>query len=544
MAIVAVTVAVAFFLNPAQRRNPLLTDPPEVFAHKAKEILDQLGYSSVPTDSAYGFELYDDYVKYRRQNTDASTFKSDLARDRPGWIRFWYRQSPDILTPQSMNTIGPIYARLGTRVSQDDPPNDLPDMAKIVMDSQGRLLEFSAFPRMEGGPSKEADWSVLFRAAGVDQSALTSVEPAGVPTTVSDMQRAWTGAWPGQPDEPLRVEAAAWRGRAVFFQVIGSWGLRTQQPKQETIERLALTAISISVVLFSLLGGSYLAWRNVRLGRSDRQGAFRLALFAFCILMLSWLTGSDFKLDPSGFNVGLNAMAECVGWSVVVGTMYLAIEPFVRKRWPHALISWNRVLEGRLRDPLVGRDLLVGVLFAAGLSIVRTSTLLLEVMSPMLPEADVLNAMRGNAHALSFVLALIFDSANIPLALFFLFCFFRIVFRNPWIASVAFFFLINAFVNLPSQSFSPNPEASGVLIGTLFCSLWLLAVTRFGLVGGMSMWFADRIFRAEIMVNPSGWHAERMYLLLGAVGVLAVYAFVISVGNRPILSTKLLDQHT
>jgi hypothetical protein len=58
------------------------------------------------------------------------------------------------------------------------------------------------------------------------------------------------------------------------------------------------------------------------------------------------------------------------------------------------------------------------------------------------------------------------------------------------------------------------------------------------------MWFADRIFRAEIMVSPSGWQAERIYLLLGAVGVLAVYAFIISVGNRPILSTKLLDQHS
>jgi serine/threonine-protein kinase len=224
--------------------------------------------------------------------------------------------------------------------------------------------------------------------------------------------------------------------------------------------------------------------------------------------------------------------------------MYLAIEPFVRKRWPHALIGWNRILEGRWKDPLVGRDLLVGVLFAAGLSLIRTATLLLEVMSPMLPEADVLNAMHGNAHAVSFILAVIFDSANIPLGLFFLFCFFRIVFRNSWIAAGAFFILINAFVNLPSQSFSPSPEVSGVMIGSLFCSLWLLAVTRFGLVSGMSMWFADRIFRAAIMVNPSGWHAERMYLLFIAVGMLAVYAFIISVGNRPIVSTKLLDQHS
>ena len=32
----------------------------------------------------------------------------------------------------------------------------------------------------------------------------------------------------------------------------------------------------------------------------------------------------------------------------------------MRRRWPQTLISWTRVLAGRLRDPLVGRDVLVG----------------------------------------------------------------------------------------------------------------------------------------------------------------------------------------
>ena len=39
---------------------------------------------------------------------------------------------------------------------------------------------------------------------------------------------------------------------------------------------------------------------------------------------------------------------------------YLALEPFVRRRWPEAMISWTRLLGGRFADPLVARDILIG----------------------------------------------------------------------------------------------------------------------------------------------------------------------------------------
>ena len=42
--------------------------------------------------------------------------------------------------------------------------------------------------------------------------------------------------------------------------------------------------------------------------------------------------------------------------------LYLALEPYVRRYWPQAIISWTRVLGGRWRDPLVGRDVLYGVI--------------------------------------------------------------------------------------------------------------------------------------------------------------------------------------
>ena len=44
---------------------------------------------------------------------------------------------------------------------------------------------------------------------------------------------------------------------------------------------------------------------------------------------------------------------------------YVAIEPIVRRRWPDLLISWTRLVSGRFRDPLVGRDALAGILGGA-----------------------------------------------------------------------------------------------------------------------------------------------------------------------------------
>ena len=46
----------------------------------------------------------------------------------------------------------------------------------------------------------------------------------------------------------------------------------------------------------------------------------------------------------------------------MVWITYVAIEPIVRRRWPDLLFSWSRVLAGRFRDPLVGRDALVGLI--------------------------------------------------------------------------------------------------------------------------------------------------------------------------------------
>jgi hypothetical protein len=213
------------------------------------------------------------------------------------------------------------------------------------------------------------------------------------------------------------------------------------------------------------------------------------------------------------------------------------------------LISWNRVLEGRLRDPLVGRDILIGIMFGAFLGLLRNGSLLFEVMSPEMPEPDLMNAMGANTYAVSFLLGQVFDSVNIPLALFLMFSILRIVissilriaFRDKsldgkWLAGAGLIAMVNLYVN------TPYFEISGLIIATAFCVLWLLGVTRFGLIAGMSLWFADRIFRAWSMLAPASWYSGRMYLLLAAVLILSLYAFVRSIGDRPLVPAEFLAE--
>ena len=57
----------------------------------------------------------------------------------------------------------------------------------------------------------------------------------------------------------------------------------------------------------------------------------------------------------SGPNPRRRASALMMGFNDAVRywLYYLALEPYVRRLWPQALISWSRVLAGRVRDPLV-----------------------------------------------------------------------------------------------------------------------------------------------------------------------------------------------
>jgi len=122
--------------------------------------------------------------------------------------------------------------------------------------------------------------------------------------------------------------------------------------------------------------GTVLAWRNVRLRRCDRRGAFRVAFYFFAIGLL--ITGIQAQHTSGTSEAGVFELgvAQAASRAIIFWLWYTALEPYVRRLWPHSLISWTRLLKGRWRDPLIGRDLLMGSLFGLALNLTQQLSLL------------------------------------------------------------------------------------------------------------------------------------------------------------------------
>ncbi|MEJ2244953.1 MAG: hypothetical protein P8Y80_02525, partial [Acidobacteriota bacterium] len=124
-------------------------------------------------------------------------------------------------------------------------------------------------------------------------------------------------------------------------------------------------AAGITVIIILLLvfcaGAVFFAWRNLRMGRGDRRGATRLAGFYLILMGIGWIFGEHHIASVMGeLEIFFISVAKCVYLAIFFWLMYIAFEPFARRHWPGLLISWNRLLAGNYRDPLVGRDLLIG----------------------------------------------------------------------------------------------------------------------------------------------------------------------------------------
>ena len=120
-------------------------------------------------------------------------------------------------------------------MTESDPPLTTSGMIGVELDPLGRLIRFEAVPSSgPEAPSAALDWSILFTEAGLDAAAFSPAEPQWLPPSFADTRMSWVESNPERPDRPLRVEAAAARGRLVFFELAGPWSRppRTTPPAE------------------------------------------------------------------------------------------------------------------------------------------------------------------------------------------------------------------------------------------------------------------------------------------------------------------------
>src|SRR5262245_21448311 len=237
--IIGLVAAVHFRSKTRQIDVTPFEHPPEFLPGKAREIIARLGYPERPADSAHGFEYVHQYLDYVRRRVPAGDRRQTFSQSRPACIYFWRRESQQQLLPIIQGSqVRPGELPVLARVNEN-APSAAPGSLSVRLDMQGRLIRFIAEPsQFDEGPSRSSqpdrdDWARLFAVAGIDAAHLAPTEPRRTPPSAFDAREAWSGVFPEQPGLALRVEAAAWRGRPVYFEIIGPWA----PPERETAAR-------------------------------------------------------------------------------------------------------------------------------------------------------------------------------------------------------------------------------------------------------------------------------------------------------------------
>jgi predicted Ser/Thr protein kinase len=512
--------------------------PPEVLADRAREIIRNLGYRQRPTDWAYGFETNEAYLDYIEARDHSATRWATLALGRPSAMQFWYRQSPDYLVPN--NTLG--------KVTFSDPPPLAPEMTGVRVDPQGRLLTFHAVPptrEIAGATQPNPDWSSLFDEAQLDPKWFKRVNPERVPPVYCDCRAAWVGSPQDNPEVKLRIEAGAHRGRPVYFQILldsAPSGAAQGGPGFYTLQTAQL--INIVLLLVCLAGAGALARRNLAMGRGDRRGAFRVGVLVGGAFMLAWALQADHVPDAMA---ELRLLAVAAGRSLVGAgicwLLYIALEPYVRQRWPDMLISWNRLLVNRFRDPVIGRDILIGGLFGI------LGTLLTTVLHfapgwlgapPPRPLAISSPAFLGLRYELAQFLQILTTAVVESLALLVLLLLSLVLVRKRQAAILVLFLILTGLTTLLTLQPGDNVYVSAAVYGTLSAAI-LFVLMRFGLLAVMIAAFYILLLETyPITANWDAWYAGASFFALFIAAGLAIYGFGTSLAGRRLLQRGVL----
>jgi serine/threonine-protein kinase len=499
----------------------------DVLTQKVREAIAQIGYETPARDAAVGFEWNDQLIQDLVKKEGPSPQWDRILKQRPSPLTFWYRQSTDSLVATTFHNdlLTPGI------VDRADPPPIESGMIQVNVDHHGRLTFFEAIPPQRlSSPTAPApvDWAPLFRLAVLDQSKFQPAEPVWTFLAASDTRAAWTGTWP-ESGRPLRVEAAGFGGRPVAFMLIGDsqqpWRMADESGGESTVYLVILMAIAIVI----LAGAAVLARRNIREGRGDRRGAARLAGYVGAVLMLLWMCNVHLTISFGLFALLLLAVCTSVFYAALLWTVYLALEPFVRRHWPRVLVSWTNVLTGRASDAVVGRDVLIGVALGIWFTLLFRTIAGFEVDRPAnFPgEVELLLGMRST---LGVVLQEALYAIRNVLMYFFILFILRMLLRSQWAAIVgftAFFTLLNALGN--------DEVWVGAVIGLLYFGTAAFVIVRFGglLAFVVGAFVSPLLFDVILTRDSSAWYFGNSLFLLAIVAALAVWAFYTATGGRP-----------
>jgi serine/threonine-protein kinase len=494
---------------------------PAVLEDRARELIKRLTAGEEPEDSAAGLDADSAYFRHVRESDSSPGRWDSLGLGDPPVVGFYFRQS-----------LHPLISTAPTgQVSWTNPPIALlSGNAGVRLDMRGRLLSFYSIPpqvESEEGRVSETEWSSLLAETGLDVAKLRTVPSRWTPPFYVDTRVAWEGTYPNRPDIPIRIEAAAYRGRPAVFYVVAPWTRPERMQPRDFTRRQLLGFASVLVVLVGLLvTGGVLARRNLRLGRGDRRGAFRVAAYAFVTVMATWACKADHVAEITGET---SLVMRGVGFALFLAStlwlFYMALEPYVRRLRPQTLISWTRLLSGGFRHPIVGRDALIGATWGAACAILVPFAVRVPAWLEVGP-ADILDAdfdvLLGPRRYLAFVLGNQIDALFLGLGALLTFLVFRLLLKRDIAGGVA---LTLVLIYFQLTELEANLWVR-LTLGIVLMAAYVLLLLRLGLLSAISGLYVSHLLTGTPFTTHLGsWYAGPTVATAIVVGVLGIYTF-------------------
>jgi serine/threonine-protein kinase len=490
---------------------------PAALEDRAVETLSKLGYTQQATASAWGLGFSQDYSRFLAEtSTDANRWDR-LRQTRPESLILWYRTSPRPLVPfGSMNPVA------GT-----NPPLSVSGMTLVVLDASGRLSEFIAVPppiESSQGPPPATDWPVLFEAAGLAISSFTPSTPTVVPPVHAHERAAWEGRLAEVPDHTIRVEAASFAGKPVYFVIRGPWSRSARAlPPPTALFGTVTAALEALVVPALMLAGAVLARRNVKLGRGDRRGAFRVAAAVFLLLMVAWMLRRHVMPPAADLDRFFTAVGGALLNAAVLWLTYLGLEPYVRRHSPDSLIAWTRLVSGNWKDPRVGADVMVGV--SAGLAMTlfyAVHNVIPPLMGRPMPQPLAMDAslLVGTREALAYFCGRIASGIQGAMLCVVGYVALRLLLTRfgTWPAAAAAVMLFTPVA--VNGMFPPGTPILDLVLGAALIVVLVAVIVRWGLLAATAALTTHFILlRSPLTTDFSSWRAATAFWFLAAVAV-------------------------
>ncbi len=484
--------------------------PPDVLRQKARDLASGFGYPDRPADSALWLDQRLELLQYLGGLPGPKKWDAWLASESA--IAPYYRESAM-----------PLVAKLSGLVDRTDPPPTTPGMVQMQLDGSARLRDFFAIPPPGMDPARPVPPEAVFSAAQLDVAKFTPAAPITMPRGPSDTFLAWRGVHPVLPNTPVTVEIAWWKGRVTDARVLTPWAPAGTRPVASPVIARVGDIIAFSMTLAGILVAAMLSRRNWKLGRGDRRGALVIAVAMFALSMGIWAGGVHAIPRLQMINFLENAAARALFFSALFWMLYLALEPALRSRWPHSIVTWNRVLAGRWRDPRVAGDVLVGAAIGCGL---LTATGLLDAWDSRhttLGTAGGLYLLNGTLTWFAGILGRLHDGVQSGLLIFFCIFGLRVVLRNDWVAALAGALLFAAtegdVANAPSVAL-----AFAVMAGLY--SVLIFALLRVGLLAAVFAVFSLNMLNGvSLGTDWTTWYTPNGLATAAVLLGLSLFAF-------------------